>query len=106
MCIRDRVYSGATSEDQAWEVFRPARLMAERTKAFQDHYGIEVMKSNLHILSNGSRFEPVIGKPGDGSSPSCAIVDEYHEHQTSELVDTMVSGMGSREQPILLIITT
>jgi len=100
------VYSGATTEKQAWEVFRPARLMAERTPEYQDAFGVEVNASNLHIVANGSRFEPVIGKPGDGASPSCAIVDEYHEHATDELVDTMLTGMGAREQPLLVIITT
>jgi len=100
------VYSGATSEVQAWEVFRPARLMAERTKAFQEHYGAAVMKSNIHILRNGSRFEPIIGKPGDGASPSCAIIDEYHEHLDDTLFDTMETGMAAREQPLSLVITT
>lgn len=100
------VYSGATNEKQAWEVFRPARLMATRTPALTAHFGVTVNASNLHILSNGSRFEPVIGNPGDGSSPSCAIVDEYHEHDTDNLVSTMETGMGAREQPLLLIITT
>lgn len=100
------VYSGATSESQAWEVFRPARLMAERTVEFQEFYGVEVMKSNLHILKNGSRFEPIIGKPGDGASPSCAIIDEYHEHLDDTLFDTMETGMVAREQPLSLVITT
>lgn len=100
------VYSGATSEKQAWEVFRPAHLMAKRTPEFQQWYGVEVNASNIHILSNGSRFEPLIGNPGDGASPSCAIVDEYHEHATDALVDTMETGMGAREQPLMLIITT
>lgn len=100
------VYSGATSEKQAWEVFRPARLMAERTQAFQERFGVVVNAKNLHVLAKGSRFEPVIGKPGDGASPSCAIIDEYHEHQTDELRDTMRTGMGAREQPLELIITT
>jgi phage terminase large subunit-like protein len=100
------VYSGATSEKQAWEVFRPAKLMAERSQAFQEFYGVQAMKSNLHIPGNGSRFEPVIGKPGDGASPSCAIVDEYHEHPDDTLLDTMMTGMGAREQPLALIITT
>ncbi|MFD1330788.1 terminase large subunit [Methylopila musalis] len=100
------VYSGATTEKQAWEVFRPARLMAAKTPALQSHYGITVNASNLHILANGSRFEPVIGTPGDGSSPSCAIVDEYHEHDTDALVSTMETGMGARDQALLLIITT
>ena len=100
------VYSGATSEKQAWEVFRPAKLMVERTPALQSRFGIRANASNLHKESDGSRFEPVIGKPGDGSSPHCAIVDEYHEHQDSTLFDTMETGMGSREQPLMLVITT
>lgn len=100
------VYSGATTEKQAWEVFRPARLMAAKTPAMQAHFGITVNASNLHILGNGSRFEPLIGSPGDGATPSCAIIDEYHEHETDTLVETMETGMGAREQPLLLIITT
>jgi len=100
------VYSGATTEKQAWEVFRPAKLMIERTPELRDHYNVEVNASNMCRLEDGSRFEPVIGKPGDGSSPSCAIVDEYHEHQDSTLFDTMETGMGAREQPVMLVITT
>ena len=100
------VYSGATSQDQAMEVFRPALLMARTTPRFVQAYGIMVNVSNLSIAENNSKFEPVIGKPGDGASPSCAIVDEYHEHKTSELFDTMQTGMGARSQPLILVITT
>jgi hypothetical protein len=52
-------------------------------KPLQEAFGITVNAKSLTILSNGSKFEPLIGKPGDGASPSCAIVDEYHEHQTT-----------------------
>jgi phage terminase large subunit-like protein len=100
------VYSGATTEKQAWEVFRPAKQMLERTPELQQALGAEVWAKALIVPADGSRFEPVIGKPGDGASPSCAIVDEYHEHDTSDLVDTMETGMGAREQPLLLMITT
>jgi len=100
------VYCGATSEAQAWEVFRPARAMCLRAEEVADEYGIEVHAKSLWILADGSRFQPVIGDPGDGSSPSCAIIDEFHEHKDSRLVDTMVTGMGAREQPMLLTITT
>lgn len=100
------VYSGATTEKQAWEVFRPAKLMVDRTPELREHFGVEVNASNMCRLTDGSRFEPVIGKPGDGSSPSCAIVDEFHEHQDSTLFDTMETGMGAREQPVMLVITT
>lgn len=100
------VYSGATSQDQAMEVFRPALLMAKATPRFCQRYGVTVNVSNLSVSENNSKFEPVIGKPGDGASPSCAIVDEYHEHKTPELYDTMQTGMGARSQPLLLVITT
>lgn len=100
------VYSGATSKDQAMEVFLPARLMAVATPSFRSYYGVVPNKTNLAIVDTNSRFEPVIGKPGDGASPSCWIVDEYHEHTTNDLYETGATGMGARSQPILLVITT
>lgn len=100
------VYSGATSQDQAMEVFRPALLMARATPIYRQKYGVMANASNLSVTEKNAKFEPVIGKPGDGASPSCAIVDEYHEHKTSELYDTMQTGMGARSQPLMLVITT
>lgn len=100
------VYCGATTHQQAWEVYRPAKMMVERTPAMRNALGIEVFASTMVQESTGSRMEPVIGKPGDGASPSCAIIDEYHEHATSELYDTMLTGMGARSQPLLYTITT
>jgi phage terminase large subunit-like protein len=100
------VYSGATSQDQALEVFRPALLMARATPGFRAAFGVTPNASNLSVIETNSKFEPVIGKPGDGASPSCAIVDEYHEHKTAELYDTMQTGMGARSQPMMLVITT
>jgi len=100
------VYSGATSEDQAGEVFTPAKLMARRTPELIARFGIVVRESNISVPESNSKFEPVIGKPGDGASPSCAIVDEFHEHPTEDLYDTMRTGMGARSQPLMLVITT
>lgn len=100
------VYTGATTETQAYEVFTPAKLMAKNSPALTSYYGISVMASNMNKLSDGAKFEPMIGKPGDGASPHCAVVDEFHEHDTSAMVDTMVTGMGARRQPLLLVITT
>ncbi|WP_285131455.1 terminase large subunit [Leclercia adecarboxylata] len=100
------VYSGATTEKQAWEVFRPARLMCKRTPALCDAFGVEVNASNMNRPEDGARLEPLIGNPGDGASPSCAIVDEYHEHDTDALYTTMLTGMGARRQPLMWAITT
>lgn len=100
------VYCGATTELQAWEVFRPARQICERLTKLRSTYSIEVNAKTLLRLDDLSRFAPIIGNPGDGASPSCGIVDEYHEHKTSDLVDTLETGMGAREEPLLFQITT
>lgn len=100
------VYSGATTEKQAWEVFKPAKLMLQRSDRLREKLGAEVWAKVLVKPADGSKFEPLIGDPGDGASPSCAIVDEYHEHDTPSLYDTMETGMGAREQPLILVITT
>jgi phage terminase large subunit-like protein len=100
------VFCGATSKDQAWEVFRPARLMAEKTEGLRRAFGVEVAAESLFTPATGGFFKPLIGKPGDGASPSCAIIDEYHEHKESTQRDTMRTGMGAREQPLCAVITT
>ncbi len=99
------VFSGATTEKQAWEVFRPARLMVMALPQLQEALEIEVNAKTL-LRNDGSRFEPIIGKPGDGASPSCSIIDEFHEHDTPDLYDTMETGTLAREQPLILKITT
>lgn len=100
------VYCGATTEKQAWEIFKPAKLICEREPDLRAKYGIEVNAKVLNVPLDGAKFEPIIGDPGDGASPSCSITDEYHEHDTSNQVDTMETGMGAREQPIGIKITT
>lgn len=100
------VYSGATTEKQAWFIFGAARQMALRSPKLLSRFGGEVFASNIHINGKNARFEPIIGKPGDGANPHGAFVDEYHEHETDEQVDAMQTGMGAREQPLLVITTT
>lgn len=100
------IYCGATTEKQAWEVFRPAKRILERTPDLRSAFGISVNAKTLNKTSNDSRFEPVIGVPHDGASPSLGIVDEYHEHKTSEVPGTFRTGMAARKNPLLIIITT
>lgn len=100
------VYAGATSEAQAWKVFEPARQMAKVNTNLPVQFGVTVNAQTLVREGDGSIFKPIIGKPGDGDSPHCAITDEYHEHPTSDQLDTMETGMGAREQPLSIVIST
>jgi phage terminase large subunit-like protein len=99
------VYAGASSEAQAWKVFQPARQMAMVNPDLPGKFKVGIQAQSL-TRADGSVFKPIIGKPGDGDSPHCAITDEYHEHATSEQIDTMETGMGAREQPLSIVIST
>jgi phage terminase large subunit-like protein len=105
------VYSGATTEKQAYEVYRPAWVMVSRLAKLRERFGIEQAGNSknpgpMYVTEDLSRFEPMIGKPGDGASVHAALIDEYHEHDSDDMVDTMITGMGAREQPLLSYITT
>lgn len=96
---------GATSLDQAHFVFRPAQQIVEKTVHLRQ-LGLLVTANALTVPDTGSKMISVIGQPPDGSNPSCGIADEAHEHVSDVLISTMVTGMGSREQPLLLVTTT
>lgn len=105
------IYSGATTEKQAFEVYRPAWLMVNKTPPLKTRFDISQAGTlqnpgPMFVLSDMSKFEPLIGKPGDGASPHLAIIDEYHEHDSDQMVQVMQTGMGAREQPLLCIIST
>lgn len=99
------VYCGATTMAQAKKVFTPARQMADRLPSLRSKFSISVWVDSL-TRPDGSLFAPIAGKPGDGDSPHCAIIDEYHEHDTDHMYEAMTLGMGARTQPLTLIITT
>jgi len=105
------VNDGATSEKQAFEVYRPAWVMVSKLDGLRTKFGIEQSGNlknpgTMFVMRDMSKFEVMIGKPGDGASPHGAIIDEYHEHHSDHMVDRMQTGMGAREQPLLSVVTT
>lgn len=108
------VYCGATKQAQAFEVFRPAWQMVQKTSELREAFGLELagtLKNPGPIFSmkDGSRFEALVGQPGDGASPHVYIADELHEHRDDNQLDTMRTGMGARAvegSPLLIAITT
>jgi len=43
------VYSGATTEKQAHEVFKPAQIMAKKETDFREYFGVQVNAQNLIV---------------------------------------------------------
>lgn len=104
------VYTAATTRDQAGMVFRAAKKMASYLRRDSP-----VMSKEITVLANSvnfSRTDSFIQKVSadagtlDGLNPHCAVIDEYHAHKNDLIKGVMQTGMGSRENPLLLIITT
>jgi len=100
------VYAGASTEAQAFKVFGPAREMVRMTPALKKFYGLETQVKSILKPDEYGCFKPIIGKPGDGDSANCAIADELHEHDNNHLVEAMKLGMGARQNPLMLSIST
>ena len=101
------IYCAATKTAQAKIVWTETDKMIEKCpelkSKFKTAYGqINHTKSDsfMRTLSKEDR------KEGDGLNPQCGIIDEYHAHETSEFYDILISGMGARPEPLLMIITT
>ncbi|HHW13483.1 MAG TPA: terminase large subunit [Firmicutes bacterium] len=100
------VYATATKHDQARIVYDAARIMASRSPDLLKR--LEPGKAETIHPATESKFMPLSKdtKSLDGLNPHLGIIDEYHAHQTSEMYDVIVSGMGQRSQPLLFVITT
>lgn len=100
------VYTLATTREQAGIVWKTGKSMVKKSPGLQRRFGVEPLAQAIVVESTDGTFQSLPGDPGDGTNPSCAIVDEYHEHKTSTGYDSLYQGMGARSQPMLWIITT
>jgi phage terminase large subunit-like protein len=101
-------YSGATTEDQAREVFSVASKMATQDPEFMERFGVVVLKNAISQVQTGSAFRLLTGKATtkDGLNVHGACLDEVHAHKTRELYDVIDSADGARRQPLVSCITT
>ena len=100
------VYSVATKEEQARITFGEGQRMAEASGRLG---GIATIhKKSISIDATNSFWKPLgrDSKNQDGLNPHLVIVDEFHAHPDRSMLDVMDSAIGSREQPMLSIITT
>ena len=97
-------YCAATKKDQSKLLFVEAQNML-RGSILSPKFKI-IRDKIIHIKSN-SFLNPLSkqdGKNGDGTNPAVLILDEYHQHPTTEFYDL---GLGAAsKEPLLFIITT
>ena len=107
-------YSAASHEDQAAISYRTARRMCIEAPGLRDAFGIKILggatySGVLTTPADGSEFKPLPRDTHgslDGLNPSYALLDEVHTYQSPDVIDALRLGMGARQKPLLLAITT
>lgn len=106
---RAEVYAAATKKDQAMILFRDAVAMVQQSDALKTRIkqsGKAPNVWNLSHLKSGSFFRPISADEGQsGPRPSCALLDEVHEHKNGTVVEMLRAGFKFRKQPLMFMIT-
>ena len=98
------VYTAGVKRDQSKVVFTEAGLMLKGSPLLTK---FTVNKQQIIHTRSGSIMRPLSkddGKSGDGSNPALLVIDEYHQHPTTEFYDLGLGG--NSKEPLVMIITT
>lgn len=101
-----QVVAAASTKDQAGFTFEPVKQLAERAPALKGH--VKPFKTRITHPKSGSYFQ-VIASSADaqhGANLHGGIIDEIHIHKNGALIEAIETGTGSREQPLIIKITT
>lgn len=101
-----QVVTAATSERQAGFVFNPIKQLAEQAPLLRSR--VKAYAKKVVHPASGSYIE-VVSSAADaqhGANIHGGIIDELHVHKTGDLVETIETGRGSRDQPLVVVITT
>lgn len=104
---QEEIYIAGWSREQSnlayGETLRQVSNVDMLKGKFSDSYNM------IRVFKNGSIIKALsreARKTGDGTNPSVTLIDEYHVHETDEIVEVQKTGMVARQQPLLIYITT
>lgn len=95
----------APSAEQSRIGFKHAANLAE---TINRHNIIKIQRGLIEFPHTKSRFRIMSSdaKFGDGFNPTIGIIDEYHAFPNNDIPNLLTSGMGMRENPLMIYITT
>lgn len=97
-------YTAGTKREQSKIVFDEANNMLKGSPLRKK---FNITRNAITHKKTGSYIKTLSkedGKQGDGTNPALLILDEYHQHQTTEFYDLGLGG--NTKQTLLMIITT
>ena len=100
------IYSVATKKDQASKVLTEAHNMVKQSPELRAV--IRKRRNDLYFEATSSKFEALASDSNtlDGLNSHAVIIDELHAIRDRNLYDVMKQSTSSRNQPLVVIITT
>lgn len=101
-------YSAASTRDQASLVYNMATSMIRKNPALLKQCSIVDSQRRIVYYKTNSfyRVIPAEAASAHGYSASSIVVDELHAQSSRDLVDTLITSQGAREQPVCIFLTT
>ena len=103
---RGQIFMAATTQDQAAICFEAGKSIVKRIPNLASRFTI---RQHRLICKKNETYIRYISSEADateGKGASVVIFDEEHLQVTNELRDNLKSGMGAREQPLFISIST
>ncbi|WP_052098309.1 terminase large subunit [Paenibacillus stellifer] len=96
----------AVDKGQAKRVWGDAREMGLNSPEISKR--LRIKRGYIEHESRGGLLKPLSKdtKNKDSGAPCLVVIDEYHAHPTSEILDVSYSGFGKRLQSLMQIIST
>ena len=103
-------YTAGQDEDTARLSFDAAKEMLNLEPDMKRLFEVNIFSKAISCRKGGSlcKMEPLarVITPKEGTNPSFAILDEVHSLRNPTIRESIKTGMGAREQPLLMEITT
>ena len=108
------VFSAGVDRNQARVVYDVSKAMVEKLPALRERYELETVGGlsqvgTIHAPMTHSRYTALSRESGgnlDGLNIHFASCDELHAWKSRQMYDVLLSGTGSRDQPMICTITT
>jgi phage terminase large subunit-like protein len=104
----EKVFSAATTREQAGLSFTTARMMLSLAPDVRDHYGLVVEQHRIYKPESNATYRPVSSEAGsvEGLLPAFIVEDEIHAHKTRDLHDNLRSGAAKLPYSRQVVIST
>lgn len=102
------IYGAAKDEDQASLVWQYAKGMVLEEPELRERFKVYETAQSIVWEESGSFYKVISGEPDGkhGYNAHMIVLDELHVQPNRKLVDTLITSMSARKQPLILYLTT